>query len=84
MNKHTQLVLLWFVLLAACLLGFRSLGNAWAKGEMKRSSRSGLKTWKVYRRNEDPVAFQRYFTGVAIINVFFFIFVVILGIFVFK
>lgn len=84
MNKHTQLVIFWFVLLAACIAGFASLANAWVKGEMTRSSRSGLKVWKVYKRDEDPAGFQRYFMAVAIINIFFFIAVIILGIFVFR
>ncbi|MFL6375513.1 MAG: hypothetical protein ACJ73D_12665 [Pyrinomonadaceae bacterium] len=73
MGKNTFLVLLWLLFFAACIAGFVSLGKAWATGEIKRSNRSGLGVWKVYRRDEDPTAFGLYFAGLAIINVFFFV-----------
>ena len=63
MERHTQLVLFWLLLVAACIAGFWSLGNAWTKGEFTRSTRSGLKVWKVIRRDEDPTrAKERYFS----------------------
>jgi len=79
MDKVIVAKLVWGLMLIACGLGFWSINKAVTSGEIKRSSRSGI-TSRTIRRDQDPESFQRYVLGVAIINVFFFLAVVIWGI----
>ena len=78
MDKHTQAKLLWGLFLICYLLGSWSLGKSWANGEFTRSSRSGLKSWKI-RREDNPSGFQRYLIGMFLINAVFLVGLIIWG-----
>ena len=82
MDKHTLGVIVWLILLAALILSVRAIVKAYSTGEVDRSKQSGY-FWKTIRRDTDPAGFQLYMLGLVVMNVFFLICVIALGIVIF-
>jgi hypothetical protein len=82
MDKHTQAKLVWGFFATCFLLSCWSLCKAWINGEITRTNRSN-RSVRTIRRDNNPSEFNRYFTGVVLINICFFVFLIVLGVFAF-
>jgi len=83
MDKHTQAELVWGLFMICSLLGLGSIAKAWVTGEINRSATNSWKFRKM-SREEDPAKFNLYLLAMLILNVFFFLAVVVWGVVVFR
>lgn len=82
MDKHTQVLLEWAFLMICSLLGLGSLAKAWINGEINRG-RTGSFKFTELRREDDSSKFALYLIGLLIMNVSFFLALVIWGLVMF-
>lgn len=79
MDKHSLLIVFWFVLLIFYVLGTRALLRGYADGEFTHSGRGSFRATKI-RRDDDPGRFQGYLLAMVLINVVFLVVLIVLGI----
>jgi F0F1-type ATP synthase membrane subunit c/vacuolar-type H+-ATPase subunit K len=82
MDKATMAKLFWGLMLIGSCLGLWSIAKAVVNGEISNASRSSS-TRRTIRRDQNPQLFFLYVIGFSIVNVAFFLGVVIWGIVLF-